>query len=326
MSSKKPALGRGLDALFGGPAEPPKFPAPPRPTNFAPPHPSPGPLPPIAVVPVVEPEPEPETPTDGLWEIPVEQIQPNPNQPRKDFDREKLAELAASIREKGILQPIIVRAVGDGFQIIAGERRWRASQMAGLNVIPALVRDFDDQGMTEAAIVENVQRDNLNPIEEARGYEMLATEFKLTQEQIAQKVGKSRVAVTNALRLLKLPSRVIQLLREGKLSAGQARPLLGLEKAEEQIALAESILTQGLSARDAESAAKSAPGRSASAAKKAGRGNILPADVRAIQDQMALKLGMKVRIIPRTNKQGKVEVTYGTLDDFQRLCEALGLD
>ncbi|MBI1784660.1 ParB/RepB/Spo0J family partition protein, partial [Candidatus Sumerlaeota bacterium] len=211
MPVKKPALGRGLDALFG-----------PSTATVAEPEPPPvqPPAPPAAPA---NPELSQASITGGPRQLPIEHITPNPFQPRQDFDPEKLADLVASIREKGILQPLIVRGVKDGhFQIVAGERRWRAAQQAGLRQVPVVIRDFNDLEMTQAAIIENIQRDDLNPIEEARAYETLSNQFGQTQETIAQAVGKSRVAVTNALRLLKLPAEVIEMIQRDILTPGQA--------------------------------------------------------------------------------------------------------
>jgi ParB family chromosome partitioning protein len=198
---------------------------------------------------------------DGLGElrsVPVGSIEPNRYQPRRQFDEEALGALAESVRELGVLQPVLVRPVDDGrYELIAGERRWRASLRAGLRMIPALVRDSDDLGSLEQAIVENLHRQDLSPLEEAAAYQELIADFGLTQEKVAQRVGKSRSAVTNTLRLLQLPVSVQRLVGERLLSAGHARALLSLSDADEQRALADRIIEQELSVRQAEEAAKS---------------------------------------------------------------------
>jgi ParB family transcriptional regulator, chromosome partitioning protein len=196
--------------------------------------------------------------TAGVSEIPVEMVKANPNQPRKRFDEAELAELAQSIREKGVLQPILVRPAPHAgqYEIVAGERRWRAAQLAGLRSIPALIRDLSDAEVLEIAIVENVQRADLSAIEEAEGYRTLVDRFGRTQAQVADIVGKSRVHVTNALRLLQLPEAVQALLREGRLTAGHARPLIG---ASDAVRLAEEAAERGLTVRQVEALARGRP-------------------------------------------------------------------
>jgi ParB family chromosome partitioning protein len=317
MVAKKPALGRGLNALFAQPQKP-RIQA--ESDEAWPPASERRPSAHIQFIPSPGSEP---VPAHGLRQIPIEEIRRNPFQPRADFNPEKLAELTASIREKGILQPLIVRGTSGSYQLVAGERRWRAAQQAGLKQVPAIVRDFNDQEMTEAAIIENIQRDDLNPIEEAHGYESLSVQFHETQEEIARKVGKSRAAVTNALRLLKLPVEIIDLIRQNRLSPGQARPLLSLENPEKQVTLARQIVERGLTARDAERLARK-PLKASGDAKSSNhkRPSINAAD---IEERLSLHLGMKVKIHPSTNKKGRVEVFYSSLDEFQKLCEELGL-
>lgn len=300
MSAKKPALGRGLDALFG--ARPPAAVA-------APPPPAPGPI----------------QETGSLRQLAIDQIQPNPFQPRTTFEPDKIAELADSIRQMGVLQPIIVRSRAGFFELIAGERRWRAAQQAGLHQIPALVRDFSDQEMTEAAIIENIQRDDLNAVDEARGYETLAVQFQMTQEAIATAVGRSRVAITNSLRLLRLPSPILDMLKEGRITAGQARPLLSIEAEATQVALAREIVEKGLSARDAESRVKRLLKADPPNAKKTSPNGASPANFSDIQEKLTLQLGMQIKIIPKSNAAGRVEVYYSSLDEFEKFCEQMGL-
>jgi len=217
----KPVLGRGLSALLGGVSSPPKpegnvFQAAPAPAPVAKPAP-----------------PEPDT-RERVQRVPVSRVRPCPFQPRKDFSEESLRELADSIKEQGIVQPLIVRKAGENFELIAGERRWRAAQIVGLTEIPVLVREADDRAVLELALIENLQRENLNPIEEALGYSQLISQFQLTQEQAAVKVGKGRVAVANALRLLKLAPDIQAFVRDGRLSVGHAKVILGLSHWEEQ--------------------------------------------------------------------------------------------
>ena len=225
----KPALGRGLGALLGGG----KPPGPATPTPIAGPvAPAAGPAAPLGVA--------------------IDRIVPSPLQPRKDFTEESLRELADSIREQGIVQPLVVRAVGDRLELIAGERRWRAAKLAGLAHVPIIERTATDREVLELALIENLQRENLNPVEEAIGYSQLQSQFGLTQEQVAQRVGRSRVAVTNALRLLKLAPDLQDAVRQGRLSAGHAKVLLGIESLPLQSSAGEQVLARGLSVRQTE--------------------------------------------------------------------------
>src|SRR5437867_14031 len=211
----KPALGRGLGALLGG-------------SPIAKP---PSPVPVATLTPEAKPAPDTR---ERVHRVPLERIRPCPLQPRKDFSPEALRELADSIKEQGIVQPLIVRERQDHFELIAGERRWRAAQLIGLTEVPAIVRNVDDHSVLELALIENLQRENLNPLEEAFGYAQLIEQFQLRQEDVATKVGKSRVAVTNSLRLLKLSPEVQAHLREGRLSVGHAKVILGLTTAADQ--------------------------------------------------------------------------------------------
>src|SRR5437763_2745667 len=212
----KPALGRGLAALLGG--SPPEAKTPPVPIQ---------PAHTMTAAPVADAR-------ERVERAPLTRIRPCPLQPRKDFSEEALRELADSIKEQGIVQPLIVRARGEGYELIAGERRWRAAQMLGLGEVPVIVREADDRAVLELALIENLQRENLNAIEEAQGYAQLISQFKLTQEEAAVKVGKSRAAVANALRLLKLPALIQGHIRENRLSAGHAKVILGLVTEKQQ--------------------------------------------------------------------------------------------
>ena len=254
-------------------------------------------------------------------QIPIERIAPNPDQPRRTFVAESLEELAASIRRKGIIQPLILRphpTKNEDYQIVAGERRWRAAQMAQLHEVPALVRDFDDTEMLEVAIVENIQRSDLNPVDEASGYRQLMDRFGHTQEQMAEALGKSRSHIANILRLLTLPEDVRLLLAEGRLSSGHARALITSDKASD---LAQEVIRRGLSVRQTEVLVKrplpdAAPQRRLRAAKDA--------DTRALEQDLSASLGTRVRIDHRPDAQaGKVVIDYKSLDQLDALCRMI---
>ena len=259
----------------------------------------------------------------GVQMAPIESLKPNPDQPRKIFDRDDLEELAASIRDKGVLQPILVRTHPreDGvWQIIAGERRWRAAQMARLTEAPIIVKEMDDVAVFEVAIIENVQRSDLNPLEEADAYRMLMERFGRTQDAVAGVVGKSRSHVANTLRLLQLPEEVLHHVRTGKLSAGHARALI---TAPDPVALADQIVAEGLNVRQAEALARRAAdgpkSRKPGASSTAGEGS---ADVAALEQDLADALGLKVQLSDRGGK-GELTVTYGTLEQLDDLCRRL---
>ncbi len=249
--------------------------------------------------------------------IRLSDIEPNPRQPRTDFDPVALEELAQSIRENGIITPITLRKTGDTYQIIAGERRWRASRLAGLSEIPAIVLDVDEQTAYALALIENLQREDLNPMEEAEGYRRLTAELGLTQEQAAQRVGRSRPAVANALRLLTLPEKVAALLRDKQLSAGHARALLPLEREEVMLKAAESILTQQLSVRQTEALVKQL--LKAPQDKPEKQPDIYVQD---LERAMASLTGHKIIIQPGA-KKGKITIEYYGNDDLEAVCNAL---
>jgi ParB family chromosome partitioning protein len=259
----------------------------------------------------------------GVQMAPIESLKPNPDQPRKIFDRDDLEELAASIRDKGVLQPILVRThpKEDGvWQIIAGERRWRAAQMARLTEAPIIVKEMDDVAVFEVAIIENVQRADLNPLEEADAYRLLMERFGRTQDAVAGVVGKSRSHVANTLRLLQLPEEVLQHVRAGKLSAGHARALI---TAPNPGALADQIVAEGLNVRQAEALARRAAdgprARKPGATSTSGEGS---ADVAALEQDLADALGLKVQLADRGGK-GELTVSYGTLEQLDDLCRRL---
>ena len=260
----------------------------------------------------------------GVQRVPIESLKPNPDQPRKTFRQEDLEELTASIRDKGVLQPILVRSQPgeDGvWQIIAGERRWRASQAARLTEVPIVIHEMDDVEVFEVAIVENVQRADLNPLEEAEAYRVLMERFGRTQDAVAGVVGKSRSHVANTLRLLQLPERVLFYVREGKLSAGHARALINTPDPAE---LADIAFVNGLSVRETEALARRAvegpkPTKASSGRSKAGEGS---ADVVALQQDLADALGLKVQLSDRNGK-GDLTIQYGSLEQLDDLCRRL---
>jgi len=290
MSEPKKGLGRGLSALLG---EAPR---------------------PVA-------EPEASGRRDSVREVEVSRIRPNPSQPRQHFDEDSLAELAESIRQHGVLQPILLRPGGDGFELIAGERRWRAAQRAQLHVIPALVREHDDSGSAELALIENVQREDLNAIEEAEGYQLLIARFGHTQDNVAKLVGKSRSHVANLLRLLDLPEAVRLMLLRGDISMGHARAVL---TAPEPEVLALEIVDKGLSVRQAEELAKRVrPGAGRDMARAVAR-NAKPvdADLAALERQLSDMLGLKV-LVKHSGKGGTVALSYSSLDQLDMICQRL---
>ena len=300
----KPALGRGLGALLSG-AKPSQTPAP---APVAPPS--------AAVV---------ETPTSGARLVPWTKVRPSPLQPRKDFTEEALRELADSIREQGIVQPLIVRPVGDHLELIAGERRWRAAQLAGLTDVPVLERAATDREVLELALIENLQRENLNPIEEANGYSQLQQVFTLTQEQVAQRVGRSRVVVANALRLLKLPISVQGALRENRLSVGHAKVLLGLSDPHAVERASERVIKDGLTVRQTEVLVAGHSGAPTDT-KKAAPAVATPKDLHVIdlEDRLREHFATKVALRYKSGK-GSIELNYSSDDELNRLLEMLGI-
>jgi ParB family transcriptional regulator, chromosome partitioning protein len=251
----------------------------------------------------------------------IEEVAPNRSQPRKRFEESKLQELAESIREKGILEPLIVRRVGDGYEIVVGERRWRAAQKAGLKEVPVLVREFEERDALEISLIENLQRESLNPIEEADGFRRLMEEFGMNQEEVALRVGKDRTTVANTLRLLRLPPEIREHLLQSRMTPGHARAILSLESPDRQMQLCEAILQKGLSVREAEALAKRYSGRSGRPA--AGRKkDELESQMKAIEDSLRQRLGTKVRILQKGRK-GRVEIEYYSPEDLERVVEAI---
>ena len=252
----------------------------------------------------------------GILEIELDKIIPNEYQPRKVFDDEKLKELAASIKEQGVIQPIIVHRSGSGYQLIAGERRWRASRLAGLKTIPALVKEATKRELLEMALIENIQREDLNPLEAAEAYKRLQDEFKLTQDDLAKRVGKERSTVTNFLRLLNLPKEVKQELASGSLSMGHAKALLSLERVRDQIQASVMIVKKGLSVREAE--ALSARLKNPTKEKKARLGH----ELKAVEEKLKKALGTKVSIASKS-KGGRITIEYYSTEELDRILEKI---
>ena len=257
----------------------------------------------------------------GYREIPITAIRPNPYQPRDAFDEQALGALADSIREVGLLQPVLVRPAGDGFELIAGERRWRAAQRVGLQTIPALVRETDDNTALEQALVENLQRDDLNPLEEAAAYQQLIEDFHLTHEQVASRMGKSRAAISNTLRLLQLPPSIQRALREGQLTMGHARALLGTPDRAFQEAMAKRIVKEDLSVRQVEEAVRArhdgAGSKRAAAVEVPGR--MRPAGLAELEELLGDHLDTRVKVRLGAGGKGTMTIDFAGLDDLERV-------
>jgi ParB family chromosome partitioning protein len=279
MADKRPALGRGLSALIPD-----------------------APLP---------------APSDKPLEIDTDLLRPNPYQPRGHMDEARLQDLSRSVRANGVIQPIIVRRAGDRFEIIAGERRWRAAQLAGVLKVPVVVRDVPDGKLLETALIENIQREDLNPIEEATAYRRLVHEFKLTQEQVADEVGKDRSSVANYMRLLKLPEEIRAEIASGTLAMGHARALLAIENGAAQRRAAREIIARGLSVREAEALVRRVVEPPRKPAPK-------PTDpnTRAAEERLRFTLGTRVRIV-RKGKGGRIEIDFGSEEELNRIYEEL---
>lgn len=281
MAARRSGLGRGLDALI-----------------------------PVA-----------EGAEEAYRHIPLDRIVPNPQQPRTGFDEEGLRSLADSIREVGLLQPVVVLPEEEGrYVLVAGERRWRAARMAGLQEIPALVREGDESGLLPQALVENLQREDLSPLEEAAAYRQLLEDFGWSHEQIGQHVGKSRTTITNTLRLLQLPAALQGMVDRGELSAGHARALLALENVAAAQELARRTVEEGWSVRQLEEAVREAAEGSEEGrpARRGGRGTARPAPIVELEERLADRLGTKVRIEYR-GKGGRLVIRFGSVDDLERI-------
>jgi ParB family chromosome partitioning protein len=285
QQNRKPALGRGLGALLAD---------------------------------ARTPAPERGGGQGGVARLPIEQIHADKANPRRSFDEAQLEELAASLKHQGILQPILVRKDGRGYRIIAGERRWRAAQKAGLTELPVIIREASDAEAYELALVENIQRADLNPLEEAEAYRRLVEERKLTHEQVADRVGKDRSSVANALRLLHLPNEVKQLVVEGDLDMGHARAILGLSASKDMVLLARDVVTDKLTVRETEARVKAARGTAGLPAKKKVPAKGSPEAKKLVED-LQRKLGTKVRLIEKGNGKGTLEVEFFSYEDLDRI-------
>ncbi|AUX10906.1 chromosome partitioning protein ParB [Latilactobacillus sakei] len=256
-------------------------------------------------------------------ELALEDIRPNPYQPRKTFDEAALAELAASIKKSGVFQPIIVRKSINGYELIAGERRFRASKLAGKTTIPAITRQFDEEAMMEIAVLENLQREDLTPLEEAQAYDTLLKKLNLTQAEVSERLGKSRPYIANYLRLLGLPADVKQLLQEGQLSMGQARTLLSLKKKSQISALAKRTIAEGLTVRQLEQLVNQ---MNQTKAAKVAKTKIKSPYIQASENQLVDKFDTKVNIAMNSKGRGKIEIDYGTVEDLNRILALLDVN
>ncbi|HUQ28809.1 MAG TPA: ParB/RepB/Spo0J family partition protein [Usitatibacter sp.] len=278
MTTRHKGLGRGLDALLGG----------------------------------TERKGRDE---ESLAQLAIASLRPGKYQPRTRMDEASLAQLADSIRARGVIQPIVVRPVGEGhYEILAGERRWRAARIAGLERVPAVVREVPDEAALGIGLIENIQREDLNPIEEANGLKRLIEEFKLTHDEVAQAIGRSRAGVTNLLRLLELAASVQSMVQDGRIDMGHARALLALSKSR-QVELAERVAQQGLSVRETERLVQEAS--AGPRPVRAGAGHKLDADSRRLQEELAESLGASVKLKPRRGGRGSVVIDYSSLDELQ---------
>lgn len=302
MADKPRRLGRGLEALLGAPA--------------------------AASQHAVADEPSAATtaaPATPFRLIPIQKIRPNPFQPRKEFREEDLAQLESSLKASGLLQPITVRAVGDHFELVAGERRLRAATRLGWTEIPAIVKDFDDRALLTLALVENLQRADLNPVEEAEGYQRLIAEFALTQQEVAEVVGKDRSTVSNSLRLLNLPVSVRRMLQDGQLSVGHARALLALPNERVMVDLAREVVAKNLSVRDVERRVKQAatPTRQPNAARTDDGRTARSAEIRRLTDRLRRRLQTDVSVDVDDKDRGHLKIAFYSADDLNRLIELI---
>lgn len=292
--ARRNGLGKGLDSLIGG----------------------------SLTVPNKEEQNETQQKSNEMMKIRL--IEPNRNQPRKQFDEDSLMELAESIKLYGVIQPIIVCKKDSHYEIIAGERRWRAAKMAGLKEVPVIVKDYTEKEIAEISLVENLQRDDLNPIEEAKAYERLIKEYQLKQEEVAERVAKSRTVITNSLRLLKLSDKVQTMLMEGLITVGHAKVLLGISSKEQQEEIAEHIIDEKLSVRELENYVKamSKPKKnSAPSQKQLGNKELY----HTLEEKMKECIGTKVHINRKEENKGRIEIDYYSADDLERIIEILGV-
>ncbi|WP_415063653.1 ParB/RepB/Spo0J family partition protein [Bdellovibrio sp.] len=322
-SNKKKGLGRGLGSLLGGPA-PTETPAPKAtPAVTAEINTNQKPSIPVTsqqatpVAPPVDPE-------SKIWKVAIDKLSPGQYQPRRQFDKEPLQELAQSIKENGILQPIVARRTTSGkLEIVAGERRWRASQLAGLHEVPVILRNFNDKEALELAIVENIQREDLNPIEEAEGYSRLISEFKLSQQQVAEKVGRDRATVANAVRLLSLPEEIKTMISGNELSVGHAKVLLSLQDSKKQIEFAKKVVNEKIAVRKLEKMVQVAvKGLDEKEEAVSFDSNVTQRLIAGLSDELQKMLGTKVSI-DYSNSKGKISIHFYSDDELTNLVDRL---
>lgn len=262
---------------------------------------------------------------EKVTSLKLAQIEPNKEQPRKNFDEEKLQQLADSIKQHGVIQPIIVKDLNNGYyQIVAGERRWRASRIAGITEIPAIIRTYDELATMQIALIENLQREDLNPIEEALSYKALLDDFALTQEKVSEQVGKSRSAIANTIRLLSLPKQVQKMLEEGAISGGHARAILSVTSEEGKLQLAEKIIENELNVRQAEQLAKALNAQKPEKEPTQPQTSAFDLQLQGIQKRMSDLLGTKVKILNGA-KKGKIEIEYYSANDLERVLKLLNI-
>ncbi len=257
-----------------------------------------------------------ETSPTGETILKINEVEPNKKQPRKSFNEEALQELSESIKQHGIVQPLVVAKQKDYYEIIAGERRWRAAKIAGLKEVPVVIKDYSPQEIMEVALIENIQREDLNPVEEAKAYQNLIKEYNLKQEEVAERVSKSRSAITNSLRLLKLSDKVLDLLIDESISSGHARAMLALEEPAQQLAVAEKIMKEHLSVRETEKLVKKMNEPVKKTPKKALKNDFVYKDM---EEQLKQKIGTKVKINRKSENKGKIEIEYYSQDDLEKI-------
>ncbi|WP_295901218.1 ParB/RepB/Spo0J family partition protein [uncultured Bdellovibrio sp.] len=324
-SNKKKGLGRGLGSLLGGPAPteiPTKAPSQAATNNNVN----------TASAPTVSassqqatPVAPPVDPESKIWKVGIDKLSPGQYQPRRQFDKEPLQELAQSIKENGILQPIVARRTTSGkLEIVAGERRWRAAQLAGLHEVPVILKSYDDKQALELAIVENIQREDLNPIEEAEGYSRLISEFKLSQQQVAEKVGKDRATVANAVRLLSLPNEIKEMISGNELSVGHAKVLLALPEPKKQIEFAKKVINEKIAVRKLEKMVQAVvKGQDDKEEEAAGfDSNVTQRLISGLSDELQKMLGTKVNI-DYSNSKGKISIHFYSDDELTNLVDRL---
>lgn len=295
MAANKHALGKGLDSLIANK---------------------------VGTAPLAENKKSEEKPAEV--KVKISKVEPNREQPRKNFDEDALLELAESIKQFGVLQPLLVQDRKDYYEIIAGERRWRAAKIAGLKEVPVIIKKLTEQEMVEISLIENIQRENLNPIEEALAYKRLLNEFNLKQDEVAERVSKSRTAVTNSMRLLKLNEKVQQMVIDDMLTTGHARALLGIEDQEKQYVIAQQIFDEKLSVRETEKLVKKIQKeKNLPEKKKEELDEQVALAYHDVEEKMKLILGTKVNIRAKDNKKGKIEIEYYSMDEFNRIFEMM---